>query len=56
MTPTEMMRREAPLFGWSGSQPDAREGVVSFMEKRAPAWKLRPSSDLPSELLDDEGS
>ena len=44
---TEMMKREAPLFAWIGRQPDAREGVVSFLEKREPSWKLRPSVDLP---------
>jgi enoyl-CoA hydratase/carnithine racemase len=43
----EMMRRESPLFDWTSRQPDAREGVVSFLEKREPAWKLRPSVDLP---------
>ena len=43
----EMMRRESPLFGWTSRQPDAREGVVSFLEKREPAWKLRPSIDRP---------
>ena len=42
-----MMEREAPLFAWTGRQTDAREGVVSFLEKREPAWKLRPSVDLP---------
>jgi enoyl-CoA hydratase/carnithine racemase len=46
-TPVEMMRREMQLFAWVGQQPDAREGVVSFLEKRAPKWKLRPSTDLP---------
>jgi len=42
-----MMKREAPLFAWSSRQADAREGGVSFLEKREPAWKLRPSMDLP---------
>jgi enoyl-CoA hydratase/carnithine racemase len=42
-----MMKREAPLFAWTARQPDAREGIVSFLEKREPAWKLRPSADLP---------
>jgi enoyl-CoA hydratase/carnithine racemase len=41
------MEREAPLFAWISRQADAREGVVSFLEKREPAWKLRPSVDLP---------
>jgi enoyl-CoA hydratase/carnithine racemase len=45
----EMMRREAPLFAWAGRQADAREGVLAFLEKREPAWKLRPSVDLPPE-------
>ena len=42
-----MMKREAPLFAWTARQPDAREGIVSFLEKREPAWKLKPSVDLP---------
>ncbi len=49
LTADAMMRRELPLFEWAGRQPDAREGVVSFLEKREPAWKLRPSVDLPDE-------
>jgi enoyl-CoA hydratase/carnithine racemase len=47
MTPLEMMRRETPLFAWVGNQPDAKEGVLSFLEKRPPSWSLRPSRDLP---------
>ena len=43
----EMKQREDPLFAWVGSQPDAREGVVSFLEKRAPEWKLSVSKDRP---------
>jgi enoyl-CoA hydratase/carnithine racemase len=45
-----MMQREGPLFAWVGNQPDAREGVKSFLERRAPEWKLQPSKDLPPEL------
>jgi enoyl-CoA hydratase/carnithine racemase len=30
-----------------GRQADAREGVSSFLEKRAPEWSMRPSQDLP---------
>ncbi len=47
LTAREMMRREAPLFAWTTRQVDAREGIESFMQKREPAWKLRPSTDLP---------
>jgi len=34
-------------FGWSGRQPDAREGVVSFLEKRPAKWKMSVPKDLP---------
>jgi enoyl-CoA hydratase/carnithine racemase len=47
LTAPEMMKRENRLFVWAGGQPDAREGVLAFLEKREPAWKLRPSVDLP---------
>jgi enoyl-CoA hydratase/carnithine racemase len=31
---------EDAVFEWVGKQPDAREGVTSFLEKRAPVWTL----------------
>ncbi len=34
-------------FGWTGTQPDAREGVVSFLQKRRPEWKMKVPDDLP---------
>jgi enoyl-CoA hydratase/carnithine racemase len=43
----EVMKREAPWFEWTTRQPDAGEGIRSFLEKREPAWKLRPSVDRP---------
>jgi enoyl-CoA hydratase/carnithine racemase len=42
-----MLKKEEAIFDWIRRQPDAVEGVVSFVEKRPPAWKLRPSTDLP---------
>jgi enoyl-CoA hydratase/carnithine racemase len=32
---------------WTGREKDAREGVQSFLEKRAPTFSLRPSRDMP---------
>lgn len=43
----DMRRREDKLFGWIGAQADAREGVVSFLEKRDPDWKLSVKRDKP---------
>jgi enoyl-CoA hydratase/carnithine racemase len=37
-------------FNWVGAQADSHEGVSSFLEKRKPAWKLKPSKDFPSFL------
>jgi len=34
-------------FVWTGQQPDAREGVVSFLEKRNPEWKLKVPGGMP---------
>ena len=31
----------------TGRGADAREGVMSFLEKRSPEWTLRPSRDMP---------
>ena len=46
-TPRETMAKEKPLLAWAGKQPDAAEGVRSFLERRPPQWKLRASTDLP---------
>ncbi len=46
-TPRETMAKEKQLLAWVGKQPDAAEGVRSFLERRPPRWKLRASTDLP---------
>ncbi len=45
-----MQKRENQLFAWLGNQPDAREGILSFVEKREPAWTLSARNDLPETL------
>ncbi len=45
--PRETMAKEEALLAWAGKQPDAAEGVRSFLERRPPRWKLRASADLP---------
>jgi enoyl-CoA hydratase/carnithine racemase len=46
------LRFESKLFGWTGRQADAREGIMAFLEKRSPEWKLSKTNDLPEELRD----
>jgi enoyl-CoA hydratase/carnithine racemase len=48
MSRIQAATREAGLFGWLASLPDAREGVDSFLEHRDPVWTMPPSYPLPS--------
>ncbi len=41
---------EQQVFTWCGAQPDAREGVRAFLEKRPPRWQMRTSTDMPAFL------
>jgi enoyl-CoA hydratase/carnithine racemase len=43
----DTVRKEATLLAWAGQQSDAAEGVISFLQRRPPQWKLRPSCDMP---------
>lgn len=43
----ELGHEEARMFGWAGQQVDAREGVMSFVEKRPPRWQLSVARDTP---------
>ena len=40
-------RKENQLFAWLGTQPDAAEGITSFLERREPEWKMSAASDFP---------
>ena len=42
--------RETKVIWWSGEQPDAMEGVMSFMEKREPSWTTSKNVELPTDL------
>lgn len=44
------MQRETSLTWWIGNQPDAREGVLAFMQKRPARWQLSKHVKLPEEL------
>ena len=46
-----MMAKEGRLLAWLGTQADVKEGVMSFLEKRPPQWRMRVSTDYPDALL-----
>ena len=48
-TPETMMRAEGKPFAWLGNQPDAKEGIMSFLEKRDPDWTLSVK-DVPKDF------
>jgi enoyl-CoA hydratase/carnithine racemase len=48
----QMDAREFDLFQWVCRQPDAVEGILSFLEKRNPDWKMSAADDLPDFLGD----
>ena len=45
--PMDAHRIDSKAIFWLGQQPDVREGVASFTERRAPAFSMRPSCDMP---------
>jgi enoyl-CoA hydratase/carnithine racemase len=52
-TETDLARADdldARAFWWTGTQPDAAEGIRAFLDKRAPRWSMKPSADMPGFL------
>ena len=47
----EWRKRERKLFVMTTQHPDAREGPMAFMQKRAPEWTGSPSKEYPEDLL-----
>ncbi len=45
--PMEAHKVDSKCIYWMGKSADAHEGVASFLEKRKPEFKLRPSRDMP---------
>lgn len=39
--------KETELLAWIGDKADAKEGVMSFVEKRVPNWKMSAGKDMP---------
>jgi enoyl-CoA hydratase/carnithine racemase len=42
--------KETKVIWWVGEQPDAMEGIMSFLEKRTPAWTASKQAALPEDL------
>jgi len=45
--PMEAHKLDSRIVSWTGEQADAREGVMSFLEKRPPNFPMKPSTDMP---------
>jgi enoyl-CoA hydratase/carnithine racemase len=43
----EMMQREGEILQFLGTSPDMKEGVLSFLEKRPPEWKMSVTEHMP---------
>lgn len=45
--PGEAVKLDARASFWAFQQPDAQEGIKSFLEKRPPNFTMKPSTDMP---------
>jgi len=46
-TPQSVHLIDSKCFYWAGGQRDAKEGVSSFLEKRAPRFDMKVSKEMP---------
>jgi len=46
--PIEANIIESKSLNWMFGMPDAREGIVSFLEKRPPNFPMKTGSDMPA--------
>ncbi len=46
--PMEAHKIDSQCMYYMGKSPDSSEGVMSFLEKRPPIFKMKPSSDMPN--------
>jgi hypothetical protein len=55
--PMEAHRLDSAAMNYMGAAADSKEGVASFLEKRAPLFPMRVSTDFPelAELRDEPG-
>ncbi|MBW8481430.1 crotonase/enoyl-CoA hydratase family protein [Actinomadura parmotrematis] len=51
-TPWDAHAADSRLMAAFGAAPDAAEGIASFLEKRAAAFPMKVSSDLPEQVPD----
>jgi enoyl-CoA hydratase/carnithine racemase len=45
--PMEAHKIDSKAIWWIFEQPDALEGIMSFLEKRLPNFPMKPSTDMP---------
>jgi enoyl-CoA hydratase/carnithine racemase len=45
--PMDAHRLDSRAMAWTGRSADAYEGITAFLEKRAPSFPLRVSTDMP---------
>jgi enoyl-CoA hydratase/carnithine racemase len=49
-SPLDVQRVDSRLIAGIADNPDAIEGVTSFMQRRAPRWTLTVDNDIPDWL------